>query len=109
MRAEEEADQERAQAQARSRVIVASEDAKAIIARAKGEAESYQLKIDSLGGVENFVMLEVIHQLVERWDGNLPRIFSGSSDGAGGGNLQALIGAMLKRELDQEEQRQKSQ
>ena len=62
-------------------MIVAGEDAKAMIAKAEGEAQSFQLKIQSLGGVENFVTLEVIERLVRRWDGNLPKIYSSGGDG----------------------------
>jgi regulator of protease activity HflC (stomatin/prohibitin superfamily) len=96
VRAEEEANQQVEQAQARSRVIVSQEDAKGMVARAQGEAEAYEKKMKALGGVDNFVKLELVRMLSERWDGNLPRIFTGGG-GDGGSPMDALVGAMLNR------------
>lgn len=95
VRAEEEANQEVQQAQARSRVLIAQEDAKAEIAKAEGQATAYQKKIDALGGVENFVQLEIAHMLAGQWKGDIPTVLVAGSAG-GNGAMGALIGSMLE-------------
>jgi regulator of protease activity HflC (stomatin/prohibitin superfamily) len=102
VRAEEEANQQVEQAQARSRVIIAGEDARALVARAEGEAKAYQKKMEALGGVENFLSLEIATMAMQRWGGTVPKVFSG---GAGGGTdvTTALIGTMLDRMVSDDE------
>jgi len=103
VRAEEEANQQIEQAQARSRVIVAQEDAKALIAQAEGEAEAYRKKMEALGGVDNFVRLELARMALERWEGSVPRVFT-LGDGAGADDpMTALIGVMLERLSQQQD------
>ncbi|MDA3960956.1 MAG: SPFH domain-containing protein [Planctomycetota bacterium] len=97
VRAEEEANQQVEQAQARSRVIIAQEDAKALVAKAEGEASAYKKKMEALGGVDNFIHLEITKMAMEKWGGTVPRVFT---VGGSGGDLDptaALIGSMLDR------------
>ena len=97
VRAEEEANQEVQQAQARSRVLIAQEDAKAEIAKAEGQATAYTKKIDALGGVDNFVKLEIVNKSLEHWKGEVPSVLV---SGGQGGGMDALIGTMLKEQND---------
>ena len=101
VRAEEEANQQVEQAQARSRVIVAEEDAKALIAKADGEAAAYLKKMEALGGVDNFIQLELMKMAMERWEGSVPRVFTVGSGSGENPSLDALIGTMLQNAADQ--------
>lgn len=97
VRAEEEANQQVEQAQARSRVIIAQEDAKALVAQAEGEAAAYREKMQALGGVDNFIQLELMRMAMQRWGGSVPRVFTVGAGGETDGPTTALIGAMLDR------------
>lgn len=103
VRAEEEANQQADQARARSRVLIAQEDAKALIAQAEGEAESYRKKMEALGGVQNFIAMEVARLAMAKWEGSVPRVFTVGGEGGAGDPTKALMGVMLERMMQQEE------
>ena len=100
VRAEEEANQEVQQAQARSRVLIAQEDAKAEIAKAEGQAAAYQKKIEALGGVDNFVQLEIMNMMATQWKGDIPSVLVAGGSNGSSGVLGALLGGMLKEQTD---------
>jgi regulator of protease activity HflC (stomatin/prohibitin superfamily) len=96
--AEENANQEKNKAIARAQVDIAEQEAQAAIKRATGEAEAYNLKLEALGGVDNFVKLELFKILGVEWKPELPStlVIGGGGDGDSGA-LDALIVKMLSQ------------
>lgn len=97
VRAEEEADQEKLKAAAAAQIKIKEDEGLALHKLAEGEAAAWSAKIEALGGIENFTRLEMLRmtleELAKKWDGDLPTVVSG---GGSGGNMDSLIGVMLK-------------
>ena len=100
VRAQEEADQEKMKVEAEAQIEIEKSKAQAAIERAEGEKEVFLKKIEALNGVENFVMLEKLKMIMERWDGSVPSV--AVLGGASGGSqlLDATLGTMLKDKIE---------
>lgn len=99
-RARENANQERNIAQARAQVVIAEQEAQAKIKRAEADAKEYELKIEAIGGSENWVKLEIARSIMSNWHGQLPQIvILGSGNG---GTSQSTIDAFFARMLQQQ-------
>jgi regulator of protease activity HflC (stomatin/prohibitin superfamily) len=91
--AEENANQEKNKAIARAKVDIAEQESQAVIKMAKGEAEAYKQKLEALGGVDNFVKLEMIKMISGDWKPVLPNTLV---IGGGEGGMSAVEALMLK-------------
>lgn len=100
VRAKEEADQEKMKVVAEAQIEIEKSKAQAAVEKAEGEKEVFLKKIEALGGVDNFVIIEKLKMLMDRWDGSLPSV--AVLGGAGGGSqlLDATLGTMLKDKIE---------
>lgn len=105
-RERENANQQRNISQARAQVIIAEQDAMAIIKRAEAGAREYELKIEAIGGAENWVKLEIARALMAQWSGQVPQIVimggGGPATGEGDSVINAFFAKMLQKELEEE-------
>jgi uncharacterized membrane protein YqiK len=99
VRAEEEADQEKMKVAAEAQIAIEKSKAQAAIEKAEGEKQVYLKKIEALGGVDNFVMLEKLKIIIDQWNGSVPAVtVLGGSEG-GSQLLDATLGTMLKEKM----------
>ncbi len=98
VRAEEEANQERQKAAARASIDINKSEALALMERARGEARAYEEKIKALGGTDNFIMLEVVKDSVNRWDGVAPSVLVMGDGGVGDGASAGVLREIIKRD-----------
>ena len=99
VRAEEDANQEKNKAIARAKVDIAEQKAQAEIAIAEGKAQAYKKKLDALGGVDNFVKLEMLKLSMDKWSGAVPNILLMGGQGKGGTNSTQAVNALLMQFL----------
>lgn len=108
VRATEEAEQQRNLAAAEYKVRIEAENAKAQVARAKGEAESqvitgegrakaYRMLVETLGQ-NQVAQLELLKLVVEGKVQITPQVMV-SGQGSGNGTLDALTGTILRQSL----------
>ncbi len=103
-RAREQANQEKFKAEAEAQVAIAEQKKLARIAEATGEAEAYRLKIEAIGGTQNYVVLEAIQQMAARWQGDVPEIFVAGGTGQNGApGMEAMILRMLQQSQEKKE------
>lgn len=111
VRAEEEANQEKDKAQARARIDINQALAEAAIAEAEGQKQVYLKKIEALGGVDNFVRLEVTKMVLEGLENvELPEVLvvsGGAEDGSGA--MDALVARMLQQAQREKQARDSGQ
>jgi regulator of protease activity HflC (stomatin/prohibitin superfamily) len=97
VKAEEDANQEKNKAIARAKVDIAEQEAQAEIKMAEGRAQAYLKKLEALGGVDNFVKLEMLKMSMEKWQGTVPNILlMGGSGGSEGQSAEAVNALLLK-------------
>jgi hypothetical protein len=102
VKAQEDADQEKLKAQAHAQVEISEQEAQAMINLAKGDAQAYIEKVEALGGVENFVNLEMLKLAMARWEGKVPNILLVGGGGDSGGSLDSkAINAMIMKWLSE--------
>jgi regulator of protease activity HflC (stomatin/prohibitin superfamily) len=99
VKAKEDAEQEQLKAKARAKVDIAEQEAQAEIKLAEGRAQAYMKKMEALGGVDNFVKLEMLRLAMEQWDGKVPEILlMGGGDASSSEAVNSLI--MKKLQAD---------
>lgn len=76
-------------------ITVSENEGKAEAGRAEGRAQAISLEVQALGGVEQYVTLQVAERIVEQWSGELPAALV-----AGGGDA-GLDDAVLSQLLRQ--------
>ncbi len=107
VRAEEEANQEKDKAQARAKIDINQALAEAAVAEADGQKQVYLKKIEALGGVDNFVRLEVTKMILEGLENvKLPEVLVVSGAGSGtdsSGAMDALVARMLQQAQKQKQ------
>ena len=96
VKAQEDANQEKNKAIAAAQVDIAKQEAQAEIERAEGKAIAYQKKIEKLGGVDNFVKLEMLKLSMDKWEGRLPNILLIGGEDGGNGSTEAVNALMMK-------------
>jgi uncharacterized membrane protein YqiK len=100
-KAKAEAEQEKPKAEAAAKIDIADSEAQAAIKKAEGEAAAYTKKIEAIGGVENFVLLELARSGLEKWSGEVPGILVNGGGGADSA-LNAMFTKYMKLQLDAE-------
>jgi regulator of protease activity HflC (stomatin/prohibitin superfamily) len=99
VKAKEDADQEQLKAKARAKVDIADQEAQAEIVLAEGRAQAYMKKVEALGGVDNFVKLEMLRLSIERWDGTVPQILL---IGGGEASSSEAVNSLIMKKLQNE-------
>lgn len=103
VKAQEDANQEKYKAIASAQVDIAKQEAQAEIERAKGKATAYKEKLEALGGVDNFVKLEMLNKVMDKLKpGILPNILLIGGDGSKGGNSAEAVNALMMKFLNQQ-------
>ena len=102
VKAQEDANQEKNKSIASAQVDIAKQEAQAEIERAEGKAIAYQKKIEKLGGVDNFVKLEMLKLSMDKWEGRLPNILLIGGEDAKGGNSAEAVNALMMKILNQQ-------
>ena len=102
VKAQEDANQEKNKAIASAQVDIAKQEAQAEIERALGKATAYQKKLDALGGVDNFVKLEMLKLSMDKWEGKLPNILLIGGEDAKDGNSSEAVNALMMKMLNQQ-------
>ena len=107
-KAREEANQERNIAQATAQVVIAGKEAEAKIKRAEADAKEYELKIQAIGGSENWVKLEIARALMDQWSGQVPQIVimggNGGNSPEGNNIVDAFFARLLQQEMKKDQQ-----
>jgi hypothetical protein len=96
VKAQEDADQEKNKAIARAGVEISEQDALSKINLAKGEAAAFEEKVKALGGVENFVKLEMLKLGMDKWEGRVPNILMMGAGGKGVDSTEAVNALLLR-------------
>lgn len=99
VKAREDAEQEQLKAKARAKVDIADQEAQAEIKLAEGRAQAYMKKLEALGGVDNFVKLEMLRLSIDKWDGSVPQILLiGGGDASSSEAVNSMIMQKFKSE-----------
>jgi regulator of protease activity HflC (stomatin/prohibitin superfamily) len=100
VKSKEDANQEELKAKARAKVDIAEQEAQAEVVLAEGRAQAYMKKVEALGGVDNFVKLEMLRLSIERWDGTVPQILL---IGGGEASSSEAVNSLIMKKLQKEE------
>lgn len=98
VRADTMATQEAQLVTAEVKVKVATSEAEAEVAKAKGDAEAAGLRIEALGGQQNYLMLKATELFVEKWGGTFPEVFV-----MGEGQLDTAVLGKLLQDMQENE------
>jgi len=96
VKAKTEAEKQKDIVESEVKIEIAKNEADARIKKAEGDATYNAKVIESLGGVESYVMLELARDAITQWKGSVPSILSIGNTGSGGGLMNSLVATMLK-------------